>query len=182
MRILHATREARAPKLLHVGRRPARRAQTQAGDPGSKSWREAQKTTLALALGVTYAPTGPAELCLLRRSPAEGMDGEARVSAAPNLPDRLMAGHHALNVAIEVQVLVPDSGSGRVAQRESARLTCERLLVRAQPRPLDSWRIAQEGERLSDPEEAAGSTPAPPTLIAHGGESADADTPPREEQ
>ena len=65
---------------------------------------------------------------------------------------------------IEVRLLVPDLAHGRVAQWESACLTRKRLLVRVQPCPC-SRRIAQAAERLSDTEEVAGSTPAPPTHV-----------------
>jgi hypothetical protein len=87
---------------------------------------------------------GPPE----RRSPAASishrvMDGEARSDASRRVPGSSnRGGHHALNVEIEVRVLDPD-----------LRLS-------------NPGRVAQQGERLSYKEEAAGSTPASPMSLA----------------
>ena len=90
-------------------------------------------------------------------------------------------GHHALNVEIEVRVLVPEP-CGRVAQRPSPSLIRRRTLVRFQLRPFRFWpqrptpavgglqdltpalcgRVAQSAERLSYKQEVAGSSPASP--------------------
>jgi hypothetical protein len=44
MQFFRSTTADRAPKLLHVGRRPPRLAQSTVGDPGSKSGRVAWTT------------------------------------------------------------------------------------------------------------------------------------------
>src|SRR4051794_9170592 len=49
MRFFGSATEHRAPKPLHVGRRPSQKAQRTVGDPGSKGRREAWKTSFALA-------------------------------------------------------------------------------------------------------------------------------------
>jgi hypothetical protein len=82
-----------------------------------------------------------------------------------------MAGRHALNVEIEVRVLVPKcrSKSGSAAPRHDA-FDRDRLRFSAgKPTPAKpasaakgQGRVAQLAEHLSDTEEEAGSIPAPP--------------------
>jgi hypothetical protein len=67
-------------------------------------------------------------------------------------------------VEIEVRVLDPDlplSKPGRVAQ-QGERLSYKEEAAGSTPASPTRWRIAQLAERLSDTEEVAGSTPAPP--------------------
>jgi hypothetical protein len=80
-------------------------------------------------------------------------------SSDPSLRDRLTAGHHALNVAIEVRILGPDSSRASSSTRESARLTNGRLLVRIQRR-ASARGCSSEVERPPETRGAAGSIPA----------------------
>jgi hypothetical protein len=57
----------------------------------------------------------------------------------------------------------PGSEHGRVAQ-QGERLSYKEEAAGSSPASRTRRRIAQVAERLSDEEEAAGSTPAPPTL------------------
>src|SRR4051812_49807370 len=75
------------------------------------------------------------------------------------------AGRHALNVEIEVRLLVPDLISGRVAQAGERLSHTQEAAGSSPASPIALEllrRIAQVAEHLSDTEEAAGSTPAPP--------------------
>ena len=140
LRFFRTVREARARKLLHVGRRSTH-AQRDVADPGSKGWRVAWKTSFGFRPNVTEKRA--ARACGLGLATAS-ISSRGRWTETRDVPDRaprsrrsgivLKAGRHALNVEIEVRVLVPE---------------------------LDG-RVAQEAERFSDKEEVAGSTPASP--------------------
>src|SRR4029078_1117829 len=106
-------REARAPKLLHVGRRPSRIAHPAVGDPGSKGRRVAWTTSFGFGGGRDRGRVRPARI-------------------GPPL-HRRPAGVWMETPTVRCGIVQP---AGRVAQWESARLTNERLLVRAQPCPF----------------------------------------------
>jgi hypothetical protein len=92
-----------------------------------------------------------------------------------------MAGRHALNVEIEVRVLVPKctDRSPALADRSPARLRRAMMTSigidfdsalgsrhrRSRHRRQSHGRVAQLAEHLSDMEEEAGSIPAPPTFL-----------------
>ena len=137
--------------------------------------KEQLKAVLAFACAFsidTRAPgsKAPPRRTALRRSRVEGWasgtDKIVRRWAGRDIARSMHSGivqtegRHALNVEIEVRVLVPELRHGRVAQT-GERLSYKQEAAGSSP-ASPTRRIAQLVEHLSDTEEAAGSTPAPP--------------------
>ena len=140
-------REARAPKLLHVGRRPSRIAHPAVGDPGSKGRRVAWTTSFAASeAGETE------DACDRRESVRRCIDAPA-------------PGSRMERPTMRSGIVQPAGGrSLKASPFGAATAPLHNPEVREQRG--DRRASSSTGERSSHKREVAGSSPASPMLAA----------------
>jgi hypothetical protein len=147
--------EVRAPKLLHVGRRSCRRARPATTIQGRRVGEWLRKHRSAWAER-PRRPGAQGAISLLRRPPRRSWTEKRVLPGTPPLsqsPAARTEGARGANGA--PPLAVPDRLAGRTPRSERGDRG-------SSPCPGACGRVAQEEERFSDKEEAAGSTPASP--------------------